>query len=258
MTDQNDEHMRALPALRAPTSPAQGFGETLMEILADKNIPADKLQIVLQMQREILADRRREAFTTAFVSMSAELPQVIKHGLVQLKTRDGKDLGRYAFARWEDMDDIVRPVLNKHGFAVSFAEEPSGTKGMVILTGELMHVDGHSKLARRQAPADFGPGRNELQAEGSAISYCKRYLFEELTNTVRRGEDDDAASVTDRKIGPEQIEQIRQLLEQTRTDLNYFLHLMLTDISELEDIPERDFDRLITALEGKKRKGAAA
>lgn len=242
---------------RAPP-PAHGFGNVLLAILADQNIPADKLALVLQAQRDNLADTRREAFTTAFVAMSAELPQVIKGGLVQLKTRDGKELGRYAFARWEDMDELTRPVLNKHGFAISFAEEPSPTKGMIFLVAELIHRDGHSKFARRLTPADTGPGRNELQAEGSAISYAKRYLFEELTNTVRRGQDDDASSVPDRKITPEQIAQLKQLLEETRTGIDYFLHLMLTDVSELEDIPERDFDRLVTALESKKRKGAAA
>ena len=33
------------------TTPAETFGETLMRFLADPNIPADKLQIMLQMQR---------------------------------------------------------------------------------------------------------------------------------------------------------------------------------------------------------------
>ena len=74
-------------------SPAQGFGDTLMQVLKDKNIPADKLQIVLQMQREILADRRKEAFETAFVAMHAKMPRVSKHGLVELISKDGRKMG---------------------------------------------------------------------------------------------------------------------------------------------------------------------
>lgn len=246
--------MTDIEVVRRPT-PAQGFGDSLMEILADKNITADKLQIVLQMQREILADRRREAFQTAFVGMAAELPQVEKRGLVKLE-KDGRELGRYAFAKWEDMDDAIRPILNKWGFALSFSEEPA-PKGGVILVGELMHKDGHSKMARRAMAADRGPGRNDAQAEGSAISYCKRYLAEELCNVVRKGVDDDATSVGNQTITPEQMGQLTRLFEETKTSVEYFLHLMLTDVSELEDVPQRDFDRLVSALEQKKTRRSA-
>ena len=47
-----------------------------------------------------------------------------------------------------------------------------------------------------QLPADAGPGRNGLQALGSARQYAKRYLFCDVLNIVTVGLDDDASSIS--------------------------------------------------------------
>ena len=105
--------------VRREPAAAQGFGEQLMKVLADPKIDAEKLKIVLQTQREILADRRREAFQIAYVAMAAKMPRVNKNGIVEL-IKDGRVLGRYNFAKWEDMDEAIRPVLQEFGFALTF------------------------------------------------------------------------------------------------------------------------------------------
>lgn len=234
------------------TAPAQGFGEQLMRVLQDKDISADKLQVVLQMQKEILADRRREAFQAAFVAASAGMPSVNKQGLVELTTRDGRNLGSYKYAKWEDMDEVLRPHLQQFGLALSFSETPT-TNGRVQVRGTLMHIDGHSISSERSMPPDTGPGRNSLQAEGSAISYCKRYLAEELCNVVRKGEDDDGRTATSKKISREQITHLLQLMKKVKTQPDTFLRLFVTGCEKMEDIEERDYPRLINALQEKAR-----
>src|SRR5215467_3129073 len=150
-------------------TPAEDFGGTLMRLLTDKEIPADKLQIMLQMQRELIVERRREAFTSAFVRLAAVLPQVSKNGTVELVSKDGRRLGSYKFAKWEDMDAVLRPILNEHGFALQFTQH-----GELTVRGILMHADGHFIESERTLPPDTGPGRNALQAIGSSLSYAKR------------------------------------------------------------------------------------
>lgn len=238
--------------VRRDPAPAQGFGEQLMRVLADKDIPADKLQVVLQMQKDILTDRRIEAFKTAFVAMSAKMPRVNKNGLVELKNKDGRFLGSYKFARWEDMDEAIRPILQEFGFALTFSETPT-SNGRVQVRGELMHIDGHSIHSERSMPPDTGPGRNSLQAEGSAISYCKRYLAEELCNIVRQGQDDDGRSAIREPITPAQATELRVLLKEIKTQPDTFLRLFVTDCEKIEDIQARDFPRLINALKEKQR-----
>jgi hypothetical protein len=234
-------------------TPAQGFGDALMRVLSDPNIPADKLQIVLQMQREILADRRREAFQTAFVAMAAEMPQVSKEGIVEL-VKDGKRFGSYKFAKWEDMDEVIRPILNRHGFALSFSQlAVNGKANMVVVRGELMHVDGHSISSEREMPPDTGPGRNSLQAIGSSISYAKRYLAEGLCNIVRKGEDDDGKGATIKLITDAQAKELEKLMAEVKTTPETFLRLFVTGCEKMADIPARDFPRLVNALREKQR-----
>ena len=231
----------------ARITPAQGFGDVLMQVLKDKNIPADKLQIVLQMQREILADRRREAFETAFVAMHAKMPRVNKDGFVDLG--DGKG---YKFARWEDMDEAIRPVLEQHGFALRFTQV-NGESGLVTVRGELVHIDGHAVASERAVPPDVGRGRNQLQAIGSAISYAKRYLAEGLCNIVRQGQDDDGKTAIPKPISATQVKEIQVLLKSIKTSPQTFLRLFVTGCDDLSEIQERDYPRLINALREKQR-----
>lgn len=233
-------------------TPAQGFGDQLMAILADKNIPADKLSVVLQMQKEILADRRREAFQTAFVAMASKMPKVDKNGVVELTTKDGVRRGSYKYVLWEDMDEAIRPILQEYGFALTFSETPA-TGGHVQVRGELMHIDGHSIHSERNMPPDVGPGRNSLQAQGSAVSYCKRYLAEELCNIVRKGQDDDGRSAVPKPITPAQATELRTLIKAVKTQPDTFLRLFVTGCEKIEDIQERDFPRLVNALKEKQR-----
>jgi hypothetical protein len=233
-------------------APAQGFGEQLMKVLSDPNITADKLQVVLQMQKDILADRRREAFQTAFVAMASKMPKVDKNGVVELITKEGKRLGSYKYVLWEDLDDIIRPILQDFGFALTFSQLQSG-KGAVIVRGELMHIDGHSISSEREMPPDTGPGRNSLQAIGSSISYAKRYIAEGLCNIVRKGEDDDGRRAVPKAITPAQATELRTLLKAIKTQPDTFLRLFVTGCEKIEEIQERDYPRLINALQEKQR-----
>src|SRR5712671_2893952 len=110
------------------------------------------------------------AFNKAFGKMQPRLPRIRKDGTVSL----GSGKGSYSFAEWEDIDFIIRPILDEYGFTLSFTSEPTD-KG-VLMVAYLSHELGHSRTSKMQLPPDAGPGRNALQAIGSAQSYGKRYL----------------------------------------------------------------------------------
>jgi hypothetical protein len=178
------------------------------------------------------------------------MPQVRKDGTVEL-IKEGRSLGSYKFARWEDMDKVIRPILHKFGFALTFSEIASQNGGVTV-QGELVHIDGHSKTSQTKLPPDTGPGRNALQAHGSALSYAKRYLAEGLCWIVRRGEDDDAIKSGLKPVTAEQRKELEQLLKEVRTKEDSFLRLMLTGVDSMSAIPQREFPRLKNALEEKK------
>ena len=231
-------------------APATGLSDNLMRLLSDPGITAEKMQLVLQMQKDIAADMRREAFASAFAAMSPKLPKIEKRGKVELIKADGKKAGSYAYAKYEDMDDLVRPILFEHGFSLLFY--PGLEDGKPVLYGELIHVVGHSKRGFLPLMPDRGPGRNDLQAEGSGLSYQKRYLCELLLNIVRKGVDDDGIAGGLKPIEKAHVAELRQLLADVKTKEEAFLKLFVTDVESLEQIAERDYPRLKNALEQKK------
>jgi hypothetical protein len=234
-------------------APAETFAAVLMQMLTNPEIPADKMEVVMKMRREVLGDQAREAFMQHFAELSAELPQVERDGTVEL-VKDGRSMGKYAFTTIENMDTILRPLLAKHGFAISFGSIDN--KESVTITGTLSGW-GWERSSTYTLPPDAGPGRNALQARGSSRRYAKRYIVDDLVNIVRKGKDDDARGAMEALIDATQIKELTDLLKSTQTIEVAFLTTMVTGAETLHDIRQRDFPRLIMALREKKAKREA-
>ena len=231
-------------------APAETFAAVLMQMLTNPDIPADKMEVVMKMRREVLGDQAREAFMEHYAAFSAELPQVERDGTVTLE-KDGRTMGRYNFTTIENMDTILRPLLAKHGFAISFASVDN--KDSVTITGTLSGW-GWERSSTYSFPPDTGPGRNALQARGSSRRYAKRYVVDDLCNVVRKGKDDDARGAVEALIDATQIKQLQQLIRATNTNEEGFLKMMISGAETLADIRQRDFARLLMVLQEKARK----
>jgi hypothetical protein len=225
---------------------AASFGNFLMDVLRDPNIPADKLEVVLKARQENLKAEANEAFQLAFVKFHAECPQVERDGMVDL----GPGKGRYPFTTIEAMDVILRPLLAKHGLAIWFQSEEIG-KDAVKVVGHLEGW-GTERTSTRTHPADTGPGRNAQQALGSASRYAKRYVVDDLCDIVRKGKDNDGRGAIDQIIDATQVAALRKLIKETTTDEAAFLKLMVSGAESLSDIRERDYTRLEMALREKQ------
>jgi hypothetical protein len=235
-------------------APAETFAAVLMQMLANPDIPADKMEVVMRMRREVLGDQAREAFMEHFAALSAEMPQVERDGTVEL-VKDGKVMGRYSFTTIENMDVILRPLLAKHGFAISFASVDN--KESITITGTLSGW-GWERTSTYTLPPDAGPGRNQLQARGSSRRYAKRYIVDDLCNVVRKGKDDDARGAMEALIDATQIKELVGLLKATASDEANFLKMMVSGVESLQDIRQRDFPRLVMALRERQQKQKAA
>ena len=234
-------------------APAEAFADFLMRALADPNIPADKLEVMTKMRREVLIDQAREAFMYHFAAFSAELPQVERDGTVEL-VKDGRPLGKYAFTTIEAMDAILRPLLAKHGFAISFAS--ADNKDGVTVTGTLSGW-GWERSSTYTLPPDAGPGRNALQARGSSRRYAKRYVTDDLCNVVRKGKDDDARGALEALIDATQIKELADLINVTGTNEPNFLKMMVNGAESVHDVRQRDYPRLVMALKEKQKQRRA-
>src|SRR5690606_30099473 len=130
----------------------------------------------------------RKAFVSALSDLQQELPVFAENGEILL--RNGTT---YSYALWEDINEILKPLLSDFGFVLTFRTGRYGEE--VSVTGILAHKDGHSEQTTITLPLDLGGQKNGAQAVGSSTSYGKRYAAAALLNLTSRGEDDDATGV---------------------------------------------------------------
>ena len=195
--------------------PGGSLAAALARVAADPNIDPARMRELHAIHREIVADEARAAFHEALRAMQREMPRVKKNGTVSL-VKDGVDKGSYRFATWEDIDTIVRPILDRYGFSVTFSEVASDANG--IRWAATWRRAGHAEQNFITLPADAGHGRNPLQARGSTSSYAKRYLTEDFCNIVREAADDDGVRGGRKYLDAERVAELEGLAHAVGRD----------------------------------------
>lgn len=234
-----------LPAL-APEPPS--LLGAIVSMASNPAVDVTKLDALLKMQANLEERDAKQEAIQAFAALSAELPRVKKNGTISLGNK-----GTIAFAKWEDMDAVIRPLLVKNGFTLSFNTAPrQGEGGGITVTGELMHRSGHIRTASIPLPLDAGPGRNNLQAMGSTLSYGKRYCAEMLLNIVRENQDDDGTKGGASYVTEDQVKELQTLLDETKTGARDFCQVF--EVNALTEIQQGAFAAAKNMLLAKKQK----
>lgn len=169
-----------------PADQGAVFLQLIERLAVDPRVDVTKLAALVELKERIDAKQAEIEFNRDFTAASAEMPHVVKRGVIDM---GGK--GQIPFARYEDLDRAIRPIETKHGFTRSFLTVPAPDG--IVMTVKLAHRAGHSERSTRHMPPDPGPGRNGMQAIGSASSYAKRYLTLDIWNVVTEGQDNDAS-----------------------------------------------------------------
>jgi len=164
-------------------------GATLLAVIsraaADPQTDVEKMERLMAMYERVESRRAVSAFDTALSNMQPELPSIGERG--GIKDRNGNVQSTYAL--WEDINQVIKPILQKHGFALSFRTDCA--EGISV-TGVLSHKEGHREETTIKLPADATGSKNAVQAVASSVSYGKRYTAGALLNLTSHGEDDDA------------------------------------------------------------------
>jgi ERF superfamily len=159
---------------------------------ADPKTDVEKMERLMAMYERIGAKRAETEFAAAFSTMQDKLPAIAERGDVP---------GRYTFAKWEDINAVIKPILTQHGFALSFRTD---CVDGIAVTGVLSHSGGHSISTTIKLPADPSGNKPAVQAIASSVSYGKRYAAGALLNLTSHGEDDDAFAASQGSSGATQ------------------------------------------------------
>jgi hypothetical protein len=121
------------------------------------------------------------------------MPVITKDGRIVIRDKNNPNIERQQgrFARFEDIDRVCRPILQRHNLAITFdiAERQGG--GLTV-TPILTHANGFTERGGGfPVPAETSGSKNAAQAMGSSSSYGKRYAYCACLNIVTEGVDDD-------------------------------------------------------------------
>jgi hypothetical protein len=225
------------------SSAAASLMDVINRAAADPSTDGEKLEQLLGMYERITARSAKAAYTAALAEMQDELPVIGERGAI----RNGNEV-QSTYALWEDINEEIRPILRKHGFALSFRTGKEGD--LIVVTGVLSHRDGHAEETTMLLPADLSGGKNPLQAIGSSTSYGKRYTAGALLNITSRGEDDDGWAGGAKVITAAQRDALNILADQVGADKNKLCAYYRID--HIAHLPADKYDDALRRLQQKR------
>ncbi len=180
---------------RHPTDPRQpkNFLMILADVAANPATNPAIMREMLDMQKEIVAEERKQSFDAAFIALQAELPVINKDGKIEIREKDshggrtGKLQQRTPYATFDAIMDAIQPLLTKHGFGLSFETQPLGER---LLVRGILRGHGHERHTEFPLPAETSGSKNNIQGWGSSLSYGKRYATIALLNIRSRALED--------------------------------------------------------------------
>ena len=218
MSEPEHQELMRQPAMEV-ARPEPTVGEILQAIV-QKGVTHDNVVAVEKIVAlyERLEDKKAEKeFAKAFVGLQAEMPKVQATSAVP--NNDGSV--RFKFASFEALMAQVGPMLQKHGFTISFSSRIDATR--IVSTCTLQHVGGHKRSNDFAVRIGSGPPKaSEAQADGAASTYAKRFALTECLNIVVAHMDSDAR-LEGGAITAEQAAELERRVKETNSNEAAFL-----------------------------------
>lgn len=243
----------SVPAIQGEVSQG-GLLATLLEIARDPNVRIDVLTTLAGMQERAEDRQAVREFNAAMSLAQSEIKPVVRDKY--------NDQTKSGYASLFAVDEVVRPIYLKHGFATIYgfgatAEDSEPVPaGCIRITLTVTHSGGHHIRRYYDAPADtLGPKgsavKTVLHGIGSTDTYLRNRLLRAAFGIVLRndGDDDDGNRGGTVFVSQEQEDEILTLLKTAGREQHSFLPRMCTDVRSAAEIDVKDFIRVKGALQ---------
>lgn len=231
----NDLAHKQETQLAQPASESAQVLAVIERVAANPDADIDKLERLLDMQERVMNRNAMQAFSADMAAMQAELPTVAE-------TAKGHNNAKYA--PLEKINEVIRPVLQKYGFAVTFRTEQQD--GAVSITAVLSHKQGHHQESTLVLPNDTSGNKNLVQAIGSTVSYGKRYALCALLNISTGDDTDGRPQQAPATLSAQQAKQLRDAAQMAGVDEAYICKT--GNVSTVEDLPAERFTAALNHL----------
>ena len=207
----------------------------------DSGANIDTIERLVALQERWQQSQSKTEFVRSMAAFQSEMPTVKK-----LKQNGGT---RSNYSPLEDIMAVAKPVLQKHGFMLSW--NTSTTDKKIKVTCTATHINGHSETSEMTSDIASGTAaNNDPQKAAITITYLKRYTSCSLLNIQVADEDQDARlEKTKPKLPASPKMKIMALLKALGEDTETAdtCKAAVKKITKLE-LVENNFEDIITFL----------
>ncbi len=161
---------------------------TLIDKAIEKDIDVDKFAKLVDIVKMLENEKAKRDFYEALSNFQGECPTVMKKSEVNM----GYGKPHYNYASLGDIITEIQKPLQKYG--LSYHWRVNNDDSFIEVTCILAHRSGYELQTSISAAKDATPGKSNVQAIASTITYLKRYTLISLLGIGTADPDDDAVS----------------------------------------------------------------
>lgn len=211
--------------------------------VSDPSFDVIKLEKLMDLQQRVDNQNAQKAYAADFVRLKPNLPRVVS------KSKNAQTNSKYA--KLEDINDVIDPILEKYGFGTS-TKIISQNDTSVTVRCEVLHRMGHVEFTQISMPLDDvgiagKTNKTKPHAIASTITYLKRIGICALLN-ISTGDDNDGNKDKgeDEYVSIEQAAEIDVLITNKGAIKQNVLNFAGAD--DVRNIPLSKYQSIITNL----------
>ena len=152
------------------------------------NVDLDAFEKLVNLVEKVQIDKAKREFYDALSNFQGECPTIIKKSEVNM----GYGKPHYNYASLGDIITEIQKPLQKCG--LSYHWKVNNDDSFIEVICILAHKSGYELQTSISAAKDTTPGKSNVQAIASTITYLKRYTLISLLGIGTADPDDDAVS----------------------------------------------------------------
>lgn len=184
----------------------------LIDRAIENNIDIEKFEKLISLAQMLEREKAKRDFYESFSKFQSSIPTIFKNSEVNM----GYGKPKYNYATLSDIITAIQKPLGEAN--LSFRWEISNNNDIIEVTCILSHSGGYELQTSIQAGKDATPGKSNVQAIASTITYLKRCTLVSLLGIGTADPDDDAQATIniDKK---KDIEGKDKIIEQIKNEL---------------------------------------
>ncbi|MBX4336456.1 ERF family protein [Bartonella raoultii] len=219
--------------------------ERILNRALENDVDMDRLERLIALREKEIERQNYQNFVHDLSNMQIEYQKIQKNATNTHTNSQYATLDQYI--------DAVKDTLAKHRFAL-FSRIKEQSSESIIVEMTLTHPSGNKISTEGKFPHDTKGCKSNIQAVGSTLTYARRYLLGMLLNVVSEDDDTDGNPPV-KSACPQQINEIRKLIEQTHAEEVKILDYV--KVKQLDNMSDGQAQIVLHLLKNKQNKQMA-